>query len=349
MTLFFVTDRSDAHVARFDQLFQTLPSEYQLVRVGYAESGEPQAPVNGGACHSWESIRESLSGEGSVVISGPLDAVSIQLETGGFRHVGISFATDIMVTAAGDFQELARLRDFVPHLDAVITDNYAAENALLSLGAAQEGILRIPWGPAEAPIQRTMTKTECGWPEDRLIVLYPRSLEPHYDPYVFLEALGMVVDKYPHVLAVLVETGSRVDAVKKTVADKGLNDHVHFEPLQEPEVFRAKMGSADFVVVTPQTDGTSVTVLDAMQLGVPVVSSLTAGSAEWVVDGITGWTFPVGDYVSLARAMEKVLDLKDSYRELVCTQAQRLVAEKAGWQKSSERLAGLVRDLLSLD
>jgi len=349
MTLFFVTDRADAHVARFDQLFRTLPSEYQLVRVGYAESGEPQATVNGGACHSWESMRKSLSGEGSVVISGPLDTVSTKLETGGFRHVGISFATDIMVTAARDTHELGRLRDLVPHLDAVITDNYAAENALLSLGAAQEGILRIPWGPAEAPIQRTKTKTECGWPEDRLIVLYPRSLEPHYDPDVFLEALGMVVDKYPHVLAVLVGTGSRVDAVKKTVADKGLNDHVHFEPLQEPEVFRAKMVSADIVVVTPQTDGTSVTVLDAMELGVPVVSSLTAGSAEWVVDGITGWTFPVGDYVSLARAMEKVLDLKDAYRELVCTQAQRLVAEKAGWETSSERLARLVRDLLSLD
>ena len=349
MTLFFVTDRSDAHVARFDQLFQTLPSEYQLVRVGYAESGEPQATVNGGACHSWESIRKSLSGEGSVVISGPLDTVSTKLETGGFRHVGISFATDIMVTAARDFQELARLRDLVRHLDAVITDNYAAENALLSLGAAQEGILRIPWGPAEAPIQRTIAKTESGWPEDRLIVLYPRSLEPHYDPDVFLEALGMVVDKYPHVLAVLVETGSRVDEVKKTVADKELNDHVHFEPLQEPEVFRAKMGSADIVVVTPQTDGTSVTVLDAMELGVPVVSSLTAGSAEWVVDGITGWTFPVGDSVSLARAMEKALDLKDAHRELVCAQAQRLVADKAGWQTSSERLARLVRGLLSMD
>ena len=349
MTFFFVTDRSDAHVARFDQLFQTLPSEYQLVRVGYAESGEPQATVNGGACHSWESIRKSLSGEGSVVISGPLDTVSTKLETGGFRHVGISFATDIMVTAARDFQELARLRDLVRHLDAVVTDNYAAEIALLSLGAAQEGIFRTPCGPAEAPIQRTMTKTECGWPEHRLIVLYPRSLEPHYDPDVFLEALGMVVEKYPHVLAVLVETGSRVDAVKKTVADKGLNDHVHFEPLQEPEVFRAKMGSADIVVVTPQTDGTSVTVLDAMELGVPVVSSLTAGSAEWVVDGITGWTFPVGDSVSLARAMEKALDLKDAHRELVCAQAQRLVADKAGWQTSSERLARLVRGLLSVD
>jgi len=47
--------------------------------------------------------------------------------------------------------------------------------------------------------------------------------------------------------------------------------------------------------------------------------------------------------------MEKALDLKDAHRELVCSQAQRLVADKAGWQTSSERLARLVRGLLSRD
>ena len=42
MTLFFVTDRADAHVARFDALFHTLTSDYEMVRVTYSAEGEPK-------------------------------------------------------------------------------------------------------------------------------------------------------------------------------------------------------------------------------------------------------------------------------------------------------------------
>jgi glycosyltransferase involved in cell wall biosynthesis len=99
--------------------------------------------------------------------------------------------------------------------------------------------------------------------------------------------------------------------------------------------------------VTPRTDGTSVTVMDAMALGVPVVSSLTAGSAEWVMEGITGWTFPVGNAGALAGAIERALSSSAEHTALITAQAKRLVESKAGWDASSERLAGLIRGFLA--
>ena len=345
MALYFLTDRADAHVARFDALFRELSSDYEFVPVTYADAGIPRATVSGAQYDSWDSLRGSLSLPGSVVVSGPLDSVSSHLGTGDFRHVGISFATDVMVTAAQNSDELQRLRTLVSSLDAVVTDNYATENALIALGATPEDILRIPWGPDSSTKPSTMTRSQCGWPEGRKIVLYPRSLEPHYDPSVFVDALAALVAKVPNVLAVFVESGSLVSQTKEALHRQGLSGNAHFEPLREPEVFRSMMGCAEVVVVTPRTDGTSVTVMDAMALGVPVVSSLTAGSAEWVVEGITGWTYPVGDSSALAAAIERALMADTAHRQMMTAHAQRLVAEKAGWDSSSSRLATLLRSL----
>jgi glycosyltransferase involved in cell wall biosynthesis len=346
MTLFFVTDRADAHVARFDALFATVLSDYELVRVTYGRAGEPSASIAGVTHESWDAIRGALASKGSVVVSGPLDSVSVNLEGGAFSHVGISFATDVMVNAAQDSGALSRLRALVESVEVLVTDNYATENALISMGATADQILRIPWGPDNSTAS-TPTRAQCGWPEDRRIVLYPRSLEPHYDPDVFVEALALLAKRLPDVLAVFVEAGSLVEDTKQRIAAAGLGSHVHFEPLREPEEFRAMMACADVVVVTPRTDGTSVTVMDAMAQGVPVVSSLTAGSAEWVVEGITGWTFPVGSASELADAMERALVTEESHRALIIEQAKTLVSQKAGWATSAQRLDEAIRRLLA--
>lgn len=346
MTLFFVTDRADAHVARFDALFATLSADYELVRVTYDANVKPIVSIAGATHQSWDAIREALASKGSVVVSGPLDSVSVNLVGGSFGHVGISFATDVMVTAAQSLTGLSRLRTLVESIDGLVTDNYATENALISMGAAADKVRRIPWGP-EVAVASSMTRAECGWPEDRRIVLYPRSLEAHYDPGVFVDALALVTKRVPNVLAVLVEVGSLVEDMKKRIAGAGLSTHVHFEPLREPGEFRAMMACADVVVVTPRTDGTSVTVMDAMAQGVPVVSSLTAGSAEWVVEGITGWTFPVGSTSELADAIERALLAEESHGALIIEQAKTLVSQKAGWDISAQRLGEVVRGLLA--
>ena len=346
MTLYFVTDRADAHVARFDALFATVSSGYELVRVTYGRAGEPSASIAGVTHESWDAIRGAVALEGSVGVSGPLDTVSVNLAGGLFAHVGISFATDVMVTAAQSPEELERLRTLVESIDVLVTDNYATENALISMGATADKVLRIPWGPQEAAAS-PMTRAQCGWAEDRRIVLYPRSLEPHYDPDVFVDAVALVAKRVPDVLAVLVEVGSLVEDTKRRIGAAGLGSHVRFEPLREPDEFRAMMTCADVVVVTPRTDGTSVTVMDAMAQGVPVVSSLTAGSAEWVVEGITGWTFPVGRASELAGAMERALLTEKSHRALITEQAKNLVSKKAGWDSSSKRLSEVIHRFMA--
>jgi len=345
--LFFVTDKQDSHVDRFHASFQTIPGvAAELVRIRNTSQG-PQCVLAGQTLEGWEALRSALAGQSHLVVSGPLDTVTPHLVGDDYRHAGISWATDVMVTAAHSTTELERLRTTLSGLDLVVTDNYATENALISLGVAPEKLCRIPWGPEGVKPGAGISRADWGFPTESFLVVYPRSLEPHYQPEIFIEALASVVETHPSVLAVLVESGSLVATVKKDIAARGLESHVVWQRPVPASEFPGLIAVADVVVVSPLTDGTSVTVMDAMHQGIPVISSLTNGSAEWVVDGITGWSFPVGNAQALAATLIRVIDATPENRAMVVANAARLVAKKAGWARSEEILSAEIRKLFS--
>ena len=347
MNVVFVTDRVDAHVERFHSLFSTVTHSYSHITVTYDTAGEPVMSLDGSRYQGWEAIRRALEALSSLVISGPLDTVSAGLAGGNYRHIGISWATDVMVTAASSGDSWESMSSTVRTLDLVVSDNYPTENACIAMGVLPERILRIPWGPAPDLGGPTGGREDFGLPEARSIILYPRSLEPHYQPDVFVEALGIVARAHPAALAVLVETGSLVEEVRAQVARLGLEDSLSWQPPRSAKQFQELLALADVLVVSPKTDGTSVTVMDAMSMGVPVVSSLTSGSAEWIMDGITGWSFPVGDSDALATAILSALNCDSQRRHKITGAASNLVAVRGGWEASSRRFCRAIEELIN--
>ena len=337
MRLVFVTDRKDAHAARFAALFGDIHQPFSTVLVEHGDSGVV-ATSDLGQWTGWDQISAALGATPTVVVSGPLDSVSSHLLNGDYRHVAISWATDVMVSAARSGAELEALQGVAESVDVLVTDNYATENALIALGATPESVLRVPWGPEVSSLQQSAVRKDFGVPDDALVLLYPRSVEAHYQPEVFVAALRRLVVDHPSVVAVMVESGSQVAAIKELIAAWGIDEHVLWQPVRTAATFAPLVGLSDAVVVTTITDGTSVTVLEAMQAAVPVVSSLTNGSAEWVMNGVTGWTFPVGDAEALADAVERMLNADPARRSLIVNNAQRLVGQRAGWDHLASRL-----------
>ena len=343
----FVTDRVDAHVDRFDRLFASLNPDYELLSVVRESSGGFSARGLDAELTTWEEIDQYL-GDAEVVISGPLDTVSAELKGGPYRHVGISWATDVMVSGASSADLLTKMQSAVTGMSLVVTDNYATENALISLGVSEDAVIRIPWGAEEtqdlpSPVSRASDREKLGLPVGGTIIFYPRSLEPHYDSMVFVTAFGALLGAHPEAIALLVESGSEVSAVKRAAKERGIADSLHWIAPQPPERFRQILEISDLVVVTPRTDGTSVTVMEAMAAGIPVVSSLTSGSAEWVINGITGWSFPVGDSQALSDAMMRRFSSTPDEIHSITERAKTLVDARAGWARSSRILGNALK------
>ena len=93
---------------------------------------------------------------------------------------------------------------------------------------------------------------------------------------------------YPDWKLVIAGSGSETEKLKELVADFGLTDRVEFVGWLKPEQNASWYGRAKMYVSIPESDGTSVSVLEAMSAGcIPVVSDLPV-SHEWIENKVNG-------------------------------------------------------------
>ncbi|MDP2013804.1 MAG: glycosyltransferase, partial [Actinomycetota bacterium] len=99
---------------------------------------------------------------------------------------------------------------------------------------------------------------------------------------------------------------------------------------QVAELMRASVG----YVSASEVDGTSVTLLQAMACGTPVIVSDSPGNLSWVSPN-TGFLFHVGSVTQLAAAVSQALTMDVTRRT---DAALALVRSRADWHANLSRL-----------
>jgi glycosyltransferase involved in cell wall biosynthesis len=114
-------------------------------------------------------------------------------------------------------------------------------------------------------------------------------------------------------------------------------DRVHFpgqvRQAQLPQYYRA----ADLYVSASHSDGTSISLLEAMACGRPVLVSDIPGNREWVEPNVNGWLFPEGDVNALARAILHAVEARDRLSEMGKV-ARKLAQQRANWERNFPKL-----------
>ena len=132
-------------------------------------------------------------------------------------------------------------------------------------------------------------------------------------------------------------SGSMEIEIREQLTPAHRLDRVHFagqvESERLPEYYRA----ADLYVSASHSDGSSVSLLEAMACGLPALVSDIPGNREWVEPQANGWRFPDGDAEALAQGLIDACHSRDAMREL--GQRGRVVAEsRADWSKNFPKL-----------
>jgi len=131
----------------------------------------------------------------------------------------------------------------------------------------------------------------------------------------------------------LVGSGPLEASVKNLVLAAGLGDRFSFHGPQPEEVVRRMVARADALVqpsvVAPDgdMDGIPNALIEAMALGVPVVSTAVSGIPELVVDGVTGVLVRPGDPEALAAGIRRVIEDPEAARERAVAGLAKVGAE----------------------
>ena len=146
---------------------------------------------------------------------------------------------------------------------------------------------------------------ELGLDPDRPLLLWVGRLDPIKGLDVLVRATALVCRTQPVQLAI-VGDGPYREELLAGIAANDLADSVRLLGMRED--VPSWLQSADVFVFPSRTEGLPNALLEAMAVGLPVVTTDVPGCRDLIQDGQTGLLVPVDDAAALAAAMLRLLD-----------------------------------------
>ena len=161
-------------------------------------------------------------------------------------------------------------------------------------------------------------------------LLWVRAFAEIYNPFLALQVLELLLPKYPE--AELCMVGPPRDesfkTCKRIASEKKLP--VIFPGKLEKEEWISLSTDYDIFLNTTNVDNTPISVIEAMALGLPVISSNVGGLPFLISADIDGILLPPNDATRMARAVENIIE--DLIRSLERTRLARKKTEAFDWQ-----------------
>ena len=241
--------------------------------------------------------------------------------------------------------------------DLVTVNSEAMGRRTVSLGArelkvrnVQLGIEMDVFNPQDLTGQQnTSLRARLSIPENAPLVLCPRAISPIYNIDVILQSIPRVRQKFPAVVFAFIVYNvdqaykERLDGM---VSNLGLAESIRWlSPIRQRGGLAELYHLSDVVVSVPSSDGTPVSVLEAMACGRPMVCSDLPTLREFIHSGENGWMVPVGDSFTLADAIVRCLDNPGAARKLGL-KASQVVAETNNYEENMQYMESLYYQLV---
>ncbi|MGC9436287.1 MAG: glycosyltransferase family 4 protein [Methanomicrobiales archaeon] len=158
-----------------------------------------------------------------------------------------------------------------------------------------------------------------------------RGFFPVYDTATLIEGFECAYRQDPRLRLILKGGGPERKQMRELVREGGLEDIVTFRERTPYSEVVHDYREADIFVSTAISDGTPVSLLEAMSSGLPCIATDVGGVPEWIEDGKTGVLIPPGDPGTLA---EKILLLAEDaeVRRQIGAGAREKVVREADWE-----------------
>lgn len=152
--------------------------------------------------------------------------------------------------------------------------------------------------------QGAALRRELGIPDEAAVLLSVGDLNKNKNHRAVLEALAGLEDR--NLYYVVCGRGPLKEELETLAREKGLGDRVRFVGYRDD--IPAFYAMADVFVFPSFREGLSVSVMEAMASGLPIVCSRIRGNTDMVEDGVNGYLMEPGNPDSIAGALRRLED-----------------------------------------
>ncbi|MFN8109904.1 MAG: glycosyltransferase [Thermoleophilia bacterium] len=172
-----------------------------------------------------------------------------------------------------------------------------------------------------------------------LKVLCVGRLVPDKGQSLLVDAIGMLRQRGVPAELTLVGDGPDRRHLEDHVGASRLGEAVHLAGAVGQDTIRGYYADADVFCLPSFAEGVPVVLMEAMAMGIPVVTTRIAGIGELVEDGVSGTLVRPGRADMLADALQALTD--PELRRTMGTHGRAMVREEFDVQRSARRLAEL--------
>jgi L-malate glycosyltransferase len=281
-----------------------------------------------------------------LVHAGPLQTSAFLAALCGYRPlVSMSWGYDLLVDAQRDALWRWATRFTLKRSAVMIGDCRTIRELAVTYGMPDERIVTFPWGvdlhkfSPGGGLERQRIWPSYGERKNStevFVLLCNRSWEPIYGVDVIAKAFVLASQMltrrdFPELRLLMLGHGSQASLLREIFTMGGFLDRVHFpghvSQADLPRYYR----SSDLYLSASHSDGSSVSLLEAMACGLPALVSDIPGNREWITPDVQGWWFPDGDYRAMAEAIVRAVEERGRLVEM--GRAARLLAvQRADWE-----------------
>lgn len=156
------------------------------------------------------------------------------------------------------------------------------------------------------PLNPDFLKHRPAVEKEDLIVAAGR-LDENKNHAMLIHAFAKIAAEYPNMKLIIYGEGDSREQLEKLIEEKELTDRISLPGSVTDVVDR--ISKARIFTLTSNTEGMPNSIMEAMALGIPVISTdcPCGGPATLIRDGENGLLVPVGDAYALSDAFRKIL------------------------------------------
>ena len=303
-----------------------------------------------GFLYEFQSLLTDLRPD--LVHAGPVQTCGYVAALSGFRPlVVMSWGSDMVAHADRNAEWRRATEVTLGAADGFFCDCATVrESAQRYAAIPKSRIVQFPWGIKRgsfSPQGPAESRERLGFNPGTFALISTRSWEPLYDIDLLLQAFDQAYKQNNRLRLLLLGSGSAAGRIRRFIAAHELNQAVIapgvIPSTETPQWFRA----ANAYVGCARSDGTSISLLEAMATGLPAVVTDIASNREWITEDENGWLASAGCSEEFAAKILRAASWPPKELEAISERNQRIVAERADWDKNFPSLLRLYECLVS--
>lgn len=355
MKICFLGDANSVHLKRWIDYFSSKGNEVYVItfsndhdedtkNVHYYVLNNVNTNING---HNWKyifkigqikkyinNIKPDIINAHYVTSYGFLSSVA------NFHPLVVSaWGSDILVTPKKNTVYRTITKYALKKADLITSDSIVMSDEIKKL--VNKDVTTIPMG-----VEKRLCYMDRKEDNDEIKILSLRTIIKNSNIDIIVKAFKMLMDedKELNLKLVIANSGSELSNIKELIRDLKIEDKVQLIGMVSRKTILNLMQSSNINISIPKSDSTSVTLLEAMALGITNVVSNIPANREWINEE-NGFILEKFDEKELCEILKKAIS--NSSKEKFIKLNRDIIIKRAIWEDNMGVVEKKMRDLIN--